>query len=111
MTSTRWDIGHKFWVARCRKISEVVKTTDEFGQEWQRYAVRHVAYAKQKIITQIAIDKYGAIYRGTDAEYEKHEAAFSQIFKETEIDRYATELQAMAHALHYANLGQEYFGE
>ena len=109
MTSTRWDIGHKFWVARCRKISEVVKTTDEFGQEWQRYATRYDAYAKQKIITEITIDEYGVTYKGTDVDKTDH--FMSQIFKETEIDRYATELQAMAHALHYANLGQEYFGE
>lgn len=105
----KWKVGHKFWVARCRKECTEIQKIDEYGIVWKRMHFQLKASAKQKIITRITIDEIGIIYEGTDAK--KDGVWLSQTFKETEIDKFKTEEEALSFAKHYEMLNEEYLGD
>jgi len=107
---TKYDVGHKFIVPRCRKNYVVEELTYE-GETWQRKIDNFEPYTKVKEI--IGIDLYihkDNTHRVTykvvsEGDYND----LSQHYDEDSITEY-TEEKAMTIAKYYAEKGEEYYG-
>jgi hypothetical protein len=107
---TKYNVGHKFIVPRCRKNYVVEELTYE-GEVWQRKIDNFEPYTKIKEI--IGIDAY--VHRDnitrvtykvvTEGDYNN----LSQHYEEEAITDY-TEEKAMTIAKYYAEKGEEYYG-
>ena len=106
---TKYNIGHKFIVPRCRKTYVVEELTYE-GETWQRKVESYESYTKIKEIIAIDIHVYKDNVRisykvVTEGNYNE----LSQHYEENAITDY-TEEKAMTIAKYYAEKGEEYYG-
>lgn len=107
---TKYNVGHKFIVPRCRKNYVVEELTYE-GEVWQRKIDNFEPYTKIKEIIGIDVhiqkDKtYRVTYKVvTEGDYNN----LSQHYEEEAITDY-TEEKAMTIAKYYAEKGEEYYG-
>ena len=108
--NTKYDVGYKFIVPRCRKNYVIEELTYE-GEVWQRNIDNFEPYIKVKEI--IGIDVYvrkdnsiRITYQVvTDGDYN----TLSQHYDEDAITDY-TEEKAMTIAKYYADRAEEYYG-
>ena len=106
---TVYDVGHVFWVPRCRIEYDELELVWE-GETWTRKVPKYVAYAKQKEIVgiDIRVDKnepyiqYGCVDLGRDED-------LSQWYYEKQITQY-TEEEALKIAESYQSQEKEYYG-
>lgn len=106
---TKYNIGHKFIVPRCRKTYVVEELTYE-GETWRRKVESYESYTKIKEIIAIDIHIYKDNVRisykvVTEGNYNE----LSQHYEENAITDY-TEEKAMTIAKYYAEKGEEYYG-
>jgi hypothetical protein len=107
---TKYNVGHKFTVPRCRKNYVVEELTYE-GEVWQRKIDNFEPYTKVKEIIGIDtyVDKNNKVrvtYKVvTEGDYNN----LSQHYEEDAITDYTKE-KAMTIAKYYAKKGEEYYG-
>jgi hypothetical protein len=108
--STKYDIGHTFWVPRVYKQTEKQELVWE-GETWYKEVEVYVPFARIKKIVCIEIRvgrktviMYGVKNIGDDMENE-----LTQYHQEENINNY-TEEQALAIAREYADVGKTYYG-
>jgi hypothetical protein len=105
---TKYDIGHKFIVARCVKTYAVEELTYE-GETWQRKVDSFEPYTKVKEIIAIDVHVYKDNVRITyKVVNEGNYSEFSSHYEEDAITDY-TEEKAMTIAKYYAEKGVEYY--
>ena len=111
--STKYDIGHTFWVPRVRKRYETLELDHE-GETWIREVETYEPYIKLKQIVKITIqiDKKGTslFYGVIDADEDPDKDFLHQQYREVQITKY-TESEAKYIANQYAGREKEYFGE
>lgn len=106
---TKYDIGHKFIVPRCRKTYVVEELTYE-GETWQRKIDSFESYTKVKEIIAIDVHVYKDHTRVTyKVVNEGNYAEMSSHYEENAITDY-TEEKALTIAKYYAEKGEEYYG-
>ena len=111
--STKYDIGHTFWVPRVRKRYETLELDHE-GETWIREVETYEPYIKLKQIVKITIqiDKKGTslFYGVIDADEDPDKDFLHQQYREVQITKY-TESEAKYIANQYAGREKEHFGE
>lgn len=111
--STKYNVGHTFWVPRVRKRYETLELNYK-GETWIREIETYEPYVKLKRIVKITIqvDKKGAslFYGVIDAEEDPGDNFLHQQYREIQISNY-TESEAWYIARQYAGREKEYFGE
>ena len=110
--STKYNVGHKFWVPRCHEVweKEELKFEDEV---WYRNVSHFKGYAKQKIIVKIEVcvnkqDKVTVQYYVLNAN-EPMDGQMSSVYEESVINDF-TEEQALAVAKTYEEMEEPYYG-
>ena len=106
--STKYDIGHTFWVPRVRK--EITRQEFHFeGEDWYKDVETYVPYVKLKkiIYAEIKVGREVGIIYGVKTVEDN--PSISQWYPEGNITDY-TEEEAMSIAEEYAEQNKEYFG-
>lgn len=106
---TKYNVGHKFIVARCVKTYAVEELTYE-GETWQRKVDSFEPYTKVKEIIAIDVHVYKDNVRITYKVV--NEGSYNELsshYEEEAITDY-TEEKAMTIAKYYAEKGEEYYG-
>ena len=111
LVTTKYDIGHTFWVPRC----VIEYSTEEMhfeGETWTRQVETYVGYAKQKTIRKIVVSTYAGTKThiqyyvlNTDDEIN----SMSQVYSQDDINDY-TEEEALSIAKEYEEKQEEYYG-
>jgi hypothetical protein len=111
--TTKYDIGHTFWVPRVRKRYETIELEQD-GHTWFREIEFYEPYVKLKKIVKITIqiNKYGTslFYGVLDADEDPIQDFLHREYREDQIPEY-TEEDAVAAALEFSKRECEYFGE
>jgi hypothetical protein len=107
--TTKYDVGHTFWVPRVYKKFEQQELIWE-GETWYKDVETYVPLAKLKKIVYIEIRvgrKIGIMYGVKNVNDDEN--TLSSFYPEPNITEY-TEEEAMAIAMEYAKQEKEYFG-
>jgi hypothetical protein len=107
---SKYDIGHRYWVARCiKRVHEEEMELD--GKIWVRTYFTFEPLIKQKEITSIAIrvHKSGKSITYGTLNIGEHYSELQRWFPENNIENYTKE-EAMAIAKEYAENCEEHFG-
>lgn len=106
--TTKYDIGHTFWVPRVRK--EYTRQEFNFeGETWYKDVETYVPYVKLKKIVFIEIKvgrQVGIVYGVKNV---GEDPVLSQYYPEANISNY-TEQEAMSIAEEHAENEEEYYG-
>jgi len=107
--TTKYNIGHTFWVPRVRKEIQQEELVWE-GETWYKDVETYVPYVKLKkiIFAEIKVGRNVGIVYGVKT-YDEGEDTLSQYYPEGNITDY-TEEEAMSIAEEYAEQNKEYFG-
>lgn len=109
LVTTKYDVGHTFWVPRVRKEFHQQELVFE-GETWYKKVESYVPYVKLKkiVFIEIKVGRAIGIVYGVKT-YDDSEGTLSQYYPEANITNY-TEQEAMAIAEEYAEQNEEYFG-
>ena len=108
--TTKYEIGHTYWVPRSYLIKEKEELSCE-GESWYRDVETYKALAKQKKIIKIVCSVHctGKISIQYYVVNNDGKEQMSQVHAEEEIKNY-TEQQALDIAMEYVKQNQTYYG-
>jgi len=109
LVTTKYDVGHTFWVPRVYKRYTKEELTWE-GETWYKEIETYEPLVKLKkiVFIEIKVGRQVGIVYGVKT-YDEGENTLSQYYPEANITNY-TEEEAMAIAEEYAENNEEYFG-
>jgi tetrahydromethanopterin S-methyltransferase subunit G len=109
LVTTKYDIGHTFYVPRVRKQITQQELVWE-GETWYKDVEEYIPYVKLKkiVFIEIKVGRQVGIVYGVKT-YDDGDNVMSQYYPEGNITDY-TEEEAMAIAEEYAEQNEEYFG-
>ena len=109
--STKYNVGHTFWVPRCYEVYEKEELRFE-GEVWYKDVKRLKYFAKRKRIVKIEVsvntkDRVLVMYYVINDDGDENQ--MSSVYEESLINDY-TEEQAIAVAKEYEAKNETYYG-